>query len=162
MAEDYLLSTADYELTPIHLGLVFTVSKPDFAVIAASQPQHHPELILITKGSDRQWFIQIMRQRDLEDLPSMPWNVPVSQKAEQNATAALVEKILKDKLTSKHEVADLRGLDLSHLTYKALTLQEQTLKGLICGGPTCNALIYVGRTSIMQTFGEQISRTLCW
>jgi hypothetical protein len=69
LARDVLGVLGRYGLSPDAFGVILTIPGKDFDMIAATHPGHHPEMILISKGGDIQWHVQIMRRRALEDFP---------------------------------------------------------------------------------------------
>jgi hypothetical protein len=69
LANEIVTILHDYGLRPNSFGLSFTLSSEDFDKIAADYPGHHPEMILISKGDDIQWYVQITRGRAFEEFP---------------------------------------------------------------------------------------------
>ena len=54
-------------LRPSSFGISFTLPSDQFEAVALDNPGQHPEMILLRRGNE--WYIQIKRERRLEDFP---------------------------------------------------------------------------------------------
>jgi hypothetical protein len=70
LAKEILFVLQRNELFPDNFGVSLTLTHKDFEIISAQNPNHHPDLVIITgfESGNVHWDIQIMWHRAPEDL----------------------------------------------------------------------------------------------
>ncbi len=74
LSRDILSVLKTHRLQPINFGIVLSLSKSDFEDLAVKHEKDvelfQDQMILVNKGGNNLWFVQITKQMDANESPS--------------------------------------------------------------------------------------------